>query len=144
MKQAFGYTLLVGIILVCWGGSYHFFALGDTTGGFVCFGIGSIFAALLIFSIGYEFRIKSNRAFVDQSYEVVMTELDHVEALGTDLFYVHTKWVDPDGGEVFYFKSTYLEFNPERYLKGKDIPVKISLSDYKRYVVDLSMLPKKV
>lgn len=143
MKQAFGYFLLIGIITACWWPAMMFFSQGDVTGGFVCLGIGSIFAGLLVFAISYEIKIKQNQNFVNQDYEVLMTEFDYVEELGTDLYYVHTKWVDENGGAEYFFKSTYIQFNPERFLIGKQIPVKISVTDYKRYVVDLSMLPKK-
>lgn len=143
MKQVFGYLLLISLITIIWSASIMFFSRGDTAGGFVCFGIGSIFASLLVFAVVSEVRAKTNRDFVEKSYEVVNTELNYVEALSDDLFYVHTKWVDPDGGAEYFFKSRYLAYNPERFLKGKSIPVKISTTNYKRYVVDLSMLPKK-
>ncbi len=145
MKQLFGYFLLVGIISICWGGSYHFGSAGDTTGAIVCFGIGSIFALMFVYAIGSEIRTKLNREFVEKNYEVVLTDLDYVEEIGNDgnLYYIHTKWVDPDGGTEYFFKSDYMYFNPERFLKDKKIPVKISIENYKNYVVDLSMLPKK-
>ena len=142
MKQVFGYLLLFGLIFVCWWAAYHFYMAGETPGVYIAGSFGGLFTLLLLYAWGYEIRKFRRIALVDKDYDLIMTQLDYIEALGKDLYYVHTKWVDPDGGAVFYFKSEYIQFNPESFLKEKEIPVKISRRNYKLYTVDLSILPK--
>lgn len=142
MKQVFGYLLLFGLIFVCWWAAYMFYAAGKTPGVFIAGFFGVLFTSALLYAVSYEWRKVRRVAFVNEDYDLIMTQLDHIEVLGEDLYYVHTKWVDPDGGAVFYFKSEYIQFNPESFLRGKEIPVKISRQNYKVYTVDLSFLPK--
>lgn len=144
MKQVFGYLLLLGLIFICWWAAFVFYTggPGDRPGVYIAGGFGMLFTALLVYAITYEARKVRRKAFVDEDYDLIMTDLDHIEALGENLYYVHTKWIDPDGGAIYYFKSEYIEFNPESFLVGKDIPVKISRRNYKLYTVDLSILPK--
>lgn len=143
MKQVFGYTLLVGIITILWGSAVLIYQNSrDMTGVMIAFGIGSIFALLLLYAIIYELRKFHRRKVVLEDYSEIMTTLMRVEKFGEEHFYVHTKWIDPDGGAQYFFKSDYILFNPEPFLKGKKIPVKISNENYKLYYVDLSFLPK--
>lgn len=142
MKQFFGYLLLFGLIFVCWWASYTFYMAGETPGVFIAGFFGALFTGLLIFAWGYEIRKKQRASFVDQDYDLIMTTLDYVEQLGENLYYVHTKWIDPDGGAVYYFKSEYIEFNPKQFLENREIPVKISRKNHKLYTVDLSVLPE--
>lgn len=143
MKQVFGYTLLVGLIILFFWLSYFVSTNhGDTVGTMIPFGFGLFFLALLVYAVTYELRIVRKKRIVAEDYVEIMTTFDYVESLGDNLHYVHTKWQDPDGGAMFYFKSDYVEVNPKRFLEGKQIPVKISRNNYQLYVVDLSMLPR--
>jgi len=142
MKQVFGYLLLFALIFVCWWAAYVFYRAGETPGVYIAGSFGALFTGLLLYAWGYEIRKIRRAAFVEADYDQIMTELDYIEALAENLYYVHTKWTDPDGGSVFYFKSEYIQFNPKKFLQGREIPVKISRKDYKIYTVDLSILPK--
>ncbi len=142
MKQFFGYLLLLALIFICWWAAYTFYSAGETPGVYIAGFFGILFSSLLLYAVGYELRKSYRIAFVNKDYDLIMTQLDYIEALSKDLYYVHTKWVDPDGGAIFYFKSEYLQFNPEKLLKDQEIPVKISRRNYQLYTVDLSFLPK--
>lgn len=143
MKKVFGYLIMIGLLSICWGLAYMMFSQGEITGALVCFGIGACFFIFFVFIIVYANKMSHQHDFTGQDYEVVMTQLDRVEKLGEAYYFVHTKWVDPEGGAEYFFKSGYIDFNPKQLLKGKEIPVKISVEDYRVYAVDLSMLPKK-
>lgn len=90
---------------------------GDTVGTIIPFGFGLFFLALLVYAVTYELRIVRKKRIVAEDYVEIMTTFDYVESLGDNLHYVHTKWQDPDGGAMFYFKSDYVEVNPKRFLE---------------------------
>lgn len=143
MKQWVGYTILVGIIIICWGGGIGI-ALNsyDKTGVWVSFLVGAIFATMLIYAVVYELRKFRRRKLIDRNYDEIMTTLVRIEMLGEDHFYVHTKWTDPDGGAEYYFKSDYITIDPTNLVNGRQIPVRMSRKDHSLYYVDLSVLKK--
>lgn len=143
MGKVFAYLLMFGILFFCGWAGLVFYAQGDMTGALVGLGLLLSFATFFIFMTISTTKLTQQQDLNGQNYELVMTRLDHVESLGNDYYYVHTKWVDEDGGAEYFFKSGYVNFNPESFLKDKEIPVKISLEDYRDYAVDLSMLPQK-
>lgn len=144
MKQFFGYMLLVAIIVVLFMGAFAFTKNSeDLPGVFIAGGLGTFFLLLLIYCIVYEVRKFRTRDIVLEDYVEIMTDVYNVERLAEDHYYIHTCWIDPDGGAKYYFKSEYILFNPEFIVKNRKIPVKISQQDYRKYYVDLSFLPKK-
>lgn len=143
MKQFFGYSLLVGLIAICFLGAYNFAYQDDQTGVLIAGGFGVFFLLLLIYAIGYEVRKVRIRQVVLEDYAEIMTDVYQIEKLAEDHYYIHTHWIDPIGGAEYFFKSEYILFNPQHLVKGRKIPVKISQIDYKKYFVDLSFLPKK-
>ncbi|MHC5224916.1 hypothetical protein [Ignatzschineria sp. LJL83] len=139
--NSFFYLLLLAIACLLWWAVAELFSSGEIVGVFVTgFFALLITACLVAVPIG-NMRKAQRYALVEEDFDLVMTTLDHVEDMDQNYYYVHTKWVDPDGGAVFYFKSDYIRFDPTKFLQGKEIPVKISRQDYKKYVVDLSSLP---
>ena len=57
MKQVFGYTLLVGLIILFFWLSYFVSTNhGDTVGTIIPFGFGLFFLALLVYAVTYELR----------------------------------------------------------------------------------------
>lgn len=139
--NAFFYLLLSAIACLLWWAVSVMFSSGEMVGVFVTgFFALLITACLLAVPIGNMMQAQ-RYALVKEDFDLVMTTLDHVEGVDHHYYYVHTKWVDPDGGAVFYFKSDYIRFDPTKFLQGKEIPVKISRQDYKKYIVDLSFLP---
>lgn len=139
--NAFFYLLLSAIACLLWWAVSVMFSSGEIVGVFVTgFFALLITACLLAVPIGNMMKAK-RYALVEEDFDLILTKFDRIENHGNDFYYVHTKWVDPDGGAVFYFKSDYIKFDPTKFLQGKEIPVKISRQDYKKYVVDLSSLP---
>lgn len=139
MKQWVGYAILIGIITICWGGGIGIALVSyDKTGVWVSFLVGAIFAAMLGFSVLFELKKFRRRKIVDRDYIEIMTQLVEIETLSEDHYYVHTKWIDPEGGAEHYFKSDYITVNPEKLVNGKPIPVRISRQDHTLYYVDLS------
>lgn len=143
-QQWVGYTILVGIIVVCWGlgigvalNSY------DKTGVWVSFLVGSIFAAMLVYAVLAELKSSRRRQFVDRDYDEILTTLVRIEMLGKDHYYVHTKWIDANGGAEYYFKSDYITQDPTDFVNGRKIPVRISRKNHALYYVDLSFIKQQ-
>lgn len=55
---------------------------------------------------------------------------------------ITAQWEDPMRGEVHTFESEQLSFDPSPYLAGKWVPMLIDPQNPKRYLFDLSFLPK--
>lgn len=143
MKKVAAYLIMIGIFSFCFWFSFVMFSQGDTVGTIAGIGLGVSFFVFFVFIIMYSAKVTQQHQFVDKDYEIVMTQFDSVEHVGEDCYYVHTKWVDLDGGAEYFFRSSYVNFHPQKFLKNKEIPVKISIKDYRIYTVDLSMLPQK-
>lgn len=56
-------------------------------------------------------------------------------------YVLHAKWRDAKSGIEYFYESEPLTDNPERYLKGRQVPVFIDPSSPQRYRMDLSFLP---
>ena len=54
---------------------------------------------------------------------------------------IYSQWHDPAQNKVLTFKSKALWFNPEKYIQGKDIRVRIDPNNPRKYVMDTSFLP---
>ena len=61
---------------------------------------------------------------------------------GSNPFRVVTQWQDPATSELHVFRSNNLWFDPSDYIKQRPITVFIEGSNPKKYLVDLSFLPK--
>jgi hypothetical protein len=55
---------------------------------------------------------------------------------------IFSQWHDPTLNRVFTFQSKAVWFNPEKYIQGKDIRVRIDPNNPRRYVMDTSFLPE--
>jgi hypothetical protein len=63
---------------------------------------------------------------------------------GRSPYIILAHWHDKPSNTVYQFKSEHIWFNPENYLsEKKEIDVFIDPTDFKRYYVDISFLPKK-
>jgi hypothetical protein len=65
-----------------------------------------------------------------------------LEVNGSHPFRVVTHWQNPATSELHIFKSNNLWFDPSDYIKQKQITVFIEGNNPKKYLVDLSFLPK--
>lgn len=143
-QQWVGYTILVGMIAVCWGGGIAVaFNSYDKMGVWVCFLVGSIFAIMLAYAVLAERKASRRRQFVDRDYDEILTTLVRIEMLGKDHYYVHTKWVDNNGGAEYYFKSDYITQDPTDFVNGRKIPVRISRKNHALYYVNLSFIKQQ-
>jgi len=141
MREAVGFLIMAGLIIVLWSGAYAFYSQGNITGMYVFFGFGALFAVLFVYSIHYYMNLKRRDEFVSQDFEVIMTHFHHVEDQGSDWYVIHTIWLDDEGNQHF-FKSDMIKYNPEIALRDKQIPVKVSQLNHTYYTMDLSSLPK--
>jgi hypothetical protein len=52
------------------------------------------------------------------------------------------QWLNPVTNTVYVFRSYNLWFDPAEYISRKTLDVLVDPSNYKRYLVDTSFLPK--
>lgn len=80
-----------------------------------------------------------------QTVEAHIQSVEHNEAVsvnGRHPFVVLCQWQNPRTQEVHVFRSENLWFDPSDYLKRPQVRVFIEPENPKRYLVDLSFLPK--
>ncbi|GGZ94897.1 hypothetical protein DC083_06445 [Ignatzschineria ureiclastica] len=142
IKQAIGYLILLAILFILWGSAFILGQKGEIGGFWVAFGLGSIFALILLSLIVYQLLQRRKKSIVLRDYALIESQLLKVEDQDGRYFYVHTVWLDPETEVKYYFKSDYVEYDPTEFLLKRTIPVKISRRNYKLYLVDLSFLPK--
>lgn len=86
-------------------------------------------------------RIKTHGVPITTLYkEVIMNT--RVEVGGRNPYQVITQWQNPATSQVHVFRSQYLWFDPSDYMVHDTITVLIEKNNPKKYVVDLSFLPK--
>ncbi len=86
-------------------------------------------------------HVKAHGVPITTMYKEVIMNM-RVEVGGRNPYQVITQWQDPATAEVYVFRSQYLWFDPSDYMVQKTITVMIERNNPKRYVVDLSFLPK--
>jgi len=120
-----------------WGGATILGGLGA-----VFFAIGSAF-----FLVSGQLRRK--REYLRSQGQPIETQLQGVErnasirANGMHPYRVVTQWQNPATGEVHVFKSENLWYDPTQFLQRDRITVLIERDNPRRYLVDLSFLPKR-
>lgn len=142
MRQAVGYLILLAIIFGLWSVAFILGQKGERGGFGVAFGMGAVFALLLIALIVYQVLQHRKKRLILRDFVLIESRLDRVESNDGRYFVVHTVWIDPETDVKYYFKSNYVEYDPTEFLLKRAIPVKISRRNYKLYLVDLSFLPK--
>lgn len=121
---------------------------------------GSAFATAILLLLGLSFSLigggiialgwwsQKKEAHLREHGFLVQAEFQQVEvneALevnGANPFRIIAQWHDVKNNRLFVFKSANLWFNPERFVKDRQIPVYIDLDKPSRYHVDTSFLPK--
>ena len=119
-----------------WFGSL---VLGGMGGTFFLIGLG-IFLVSSLKSRNDEFLRKNGRPIETEFQSVEQNTALSVN--GRHPFRVLSQWQNPSTSEVHIFKSNNLWFDPSSYIKSKTITVFIEKDNPKRYLVDLSFLPR--
>ena len=127
----------------------------EIDGFFSLWGISAIFGGLgaIFFLIGSGIIVATT--FQSRKHEYlrmhgtpIETDLQSVQintsfqVNGKNPYKVLTQWFNPFTSEVHVFESDNLWFDPTSYLKGRKITVFIENDNPKKYLVDLSFLPK--
>jgi len=77
----------------------------------------------------------------------ITAKLDCVDKVardkGRDYWVVRANWQNPADGKIYLFESDQLYYNPETYISSsQQISVLIEPNNPKKYIVDLSSMPK--
>jgi hypothetical protein len=66
-----------------------------------------------------------------------------ISANGRCPYFIEAKWLDESNNRLYIFKSSNIWFDPSDYLQDKEyLEVKVNETNYKKYWVDISFLPK--
>ncbi|MBU0679302.1 MAG: DUF3592 domain-containing protein [Verrucomicrobia bacterium] len=110
--------------------------------------MGSIFTVLAVLLLASAGKKAAEGQWLMNFGRVIMSEFQRVE-LNTSIkmngkspYRIITQWQDPGSGKVYVFQSRNIWFNPESYIQGKDIAVRIDPNNPKTYMVDIGFLPK--
>lgn len=122
---------------------------------FELWGVSAIFGGLgaIFFLVGFGIiigtTVKARRnEYLRTRGTPIETDLQSVqinnsfEVNGKHPYKVLTQWFNPFTSEVHVFESENVWFDPTQYLKGRKITVFIENDNPKKYLVDLSFLPK--
>ena len=118
-------------------------------GGAVISGaLGGVFALVGLGMQAYHWRQRRSAAFLlqqGQPVEALIQGVEYNEAIsvnGRNPFVVLCQWQNPQTQEIHVFQSENLWFDPSGHLKREQVRVYIEPNNPKRYLVDLSFLPK--
>jgi hypothetical protein len=110
-------------------------------------GLGIIFATAGSVMIGIAMRFAGMLKHLEDFGRDITTEFQSV-SLDTSVavnhrhpYRIFSQWHDPAQNKVFTFKSKAIWFNPEKYIQGKNLRVRIDPNNPRRYVMDTSFLP---
>ena len=110
--------------------------------GIVFSGAGGV---LLVIAIGSGRK----EQWLQEFGQVITTEFHSaqlrtsVRVNGQSPFQILSQWEDPATGEVHIFKSKNIWINPEEFIPGDGIRVRIDPNNPKRYLMDTSFLPER-
>ncbi|QGU89184.1 DUF3592 domain-containing protein [Erwinia sorbitola] len=97
---------------------------------------------LIIFRGGNKKRLKHNGKPVQaEIVDVVLN--DSIEINGRSPWRIICQWHAPQSERIYIFKSENIFYDPSPYIKNNKITVYVALNDFKKYYVDLSVLPEK-
>ncbi len=111
-------------------------------------GIGAVMGAVgvpmllvFLFSARREKWLRENGQLITTQYQSVVKNTSESSG-GQHPYQIVSQWLDPTSNKVYVFKSKNIHFNPEQYLRGKEIPVRIDPRNPYKYWVDISFLPQ--
>ena len=109
--------------------------------GFLFFIIGTVMWGVVISS-------SRKDKWLQQHGVVITTELQSVEqnrsvsSGGRHPYQIFSQWTDPGTSTVYVFKSKNIWFNPQDFIPGKEIQVRMDQNNPKKYLMDTSFLPE--
>jgi len=113
--------------------------LGFLGGIFFCIGAGITLVQWRRNRMNDDLRHKGNRILATY---VGVERNTTLEVNGRNPFRVIAQWMNPETSEVHIFNSPNIWFDPTEYVKRDTLSVWIDQRNPKRYLVDISFLPK--
>lgn len=86
-------------------------------------------------------RLRRNGTRVEATFQRVEPN-EALTVNGRHPYRIVAQWLDPTRNEVHVFHSENLWFDPTEYVADKTIPVFVQRGNPRRYVMDVSFLPK--
>ena len=110
--------------------------------------LGAVFAAIGLTMIFLRVRGRQRADWLRQHGRRVRTSFTGVElnqslrVNGRSPYHIVSQAADPATNAVRVFQSENIWFDPSEYIKGETIEVLVDPNDPKKYVMDISFLPK--
>jgi uncharacterized protein DUF3592 len=117
-------------------------------GFLIVFALGLVFAAIGLTMIFMRSRGRKRAEWLRQHGRRVKTAFKGVElnqslrVNGRSPYHIISQSPDPASNTVRVFESENIWFDPSEYIKGETIDVLVDPNDPKKYVMDISFLPK--
>jgi hypothetical protein len=113
-------------------------------------GLGAVFTGIpLAFFAVRRQRVRREEG-LRETGQVVPTQLESVvqnrdyRMARRRPYLILTQWVNPTDGRVYTFRSRNTPYDPTAFVQGKEIHVRVDLSNPSRYLMDTSFLPENV
>ena len=111
--------------------------------GFVFGGIGFILILVVYRAWRKEKWLLANGQIIYADLERVILDRS-IRVRGRNPYRIVCQWLEPRTQTVYVYRSKPIWYNPEDYIRQEKIPVRIDPANPRRYVVDLSFLPKSM
>lgn len=116
-------------------------------GPFILFVIGFIFSIVGGASFIYRFlktrkitRLKTTGTQITAKFTDVAYN-SHIKINGRSPYQIVAQWQNPKTSKIHVFKSDYIYFNPEKYIKDENISLLIDRKNPKIYAMNIGFLP---
>ena len=103
--------------------------------------IGAVLLYIVLRAILLEKRLRQSGRMISTEFQSVSQDTS-VTINGRHPFRIYSQWFDPVRNEVVTFKSKCISYNPENYIHGTSIVVRVDPDNPKKYIMDTSFLPK--
>ena len=113
-------------------------------------GLGFVFGSIGLVLILVVYRTSRKNKWLLANGQIIYADLERVildrsiRMRGRNPYRILCQWLEPRTQTVCVFRSKPIWYNPEDYLHQDKIPVRIDPANPRRYVVDLSFLPKSM
>jgi len=113
-------------------------------------GMGFMFGSIGLVLLLVVYRTSRKEKWLMTNGQIIYADLERVildrsiRMRGRNPYRILCQWLEPRTQTVCVFKSKPIWYNPEDYIRQEKIPVRIDPANPRRYVVDLSFLPKSM
>ncbi len=128
----------LGTFMNLWGGAVIFSFLGGIS---LFFGI--LFFVITIRKQKKNKDLKQNGYPIEADFQNVSLN-QSVSMNGKCPYNIISQWQDPQTSKLYIFESDDIWFDPTNYIQNNKVKVLIDKNNPKKYMVDLSFLPKLV